>query len=1215
MMNDPNVNFYDVVKEADAYFANRDKGKGSGYAPYQRWKYLNENHYYPSGIRNNVSPYFAQEAFQAFLNQSNNSNQRKALFENGWNDLGPYRIDNISGHYAPGLGRVESFYVNPNDSLRIYLGSRSGGFWRTTDGGKNWAVTTDFLFASGVNAIAVSPTNPDSILINVRNANNGVTHGIYRSTDGGLTWNITKFNPTNLKKGGLGSSFGISKIAYSPHIGNLIFISANDGLYRSTDNLNTWTKVTSGSISEIEFHPTNPNIVYIYDYYYWGANKNVVLRSSNQGQSFTPSSTITGNNDNTSVNLSVSKSCPDCLFFGSSSGIWKSSDNGFSFAYLNNPKTGNGAFAVNDLNQNFMITGGIDVFGTTDGGVTFNQKTWWALSAEHPFNGQNYVHADLRVAKSIGGVFYLGTDGYLSKSNDGGKTWVRLSEGVGVRENYVLGASQSNAYRNITGSQDNGQSLITEKGWMEIYGADGMEGIIHPLNADWMIGSWQYGGRRRSRDGAKSGEIVTPPGQVNGSWVAPLLFDPNNQMRVFSFSDSIFVSEDFGTTWTKKGPTTIGSVSKALIAENNSDNILLAAGGTLIKSNDGGQTFLSVKGLPNYGISDIAFDPKDDNTIIVTYNRFEKDSSKVFISRDFGYSWENITYNLMDMPINSVVIDHTESSNIYLGAEIGVFVKPMNGNTWTLYNKSLPNTAVNDLKIQYGTNSLRAATWGRGLWEYSLVGRNDYPSIPMVTTSAPPTDNQPVEGVPMEVTAIVKYKGKLSNVFIKWSQDAPLFTNTIVMNNTKDSTYVSASPLPDLPAGTKIYFKVYAVGANNDTTETYKFMYTIHPFKYCDAIGASNTTSDFIWFFSVGQLISTSRNERYADFTNKIIELVTDSAYILQIGMNFHWEPDTVAAWIDYNHNALFEPNEQIVMSELDSLHNSIGKFRVPLKVVKDTTRLRIRSQYWNETPEPCGERTGEVEDYTVVFKHAPPKIAYSFDQTAFCSPSYVNFRYTGDDVDSLRWILTNGKFKYTSTSKKDSVYLNTKGTYSLSLLAYKYGTEYPVANDKIIKLTIIDTSVTQSVNRLTSNADSASYQWLQCSDNHRAIQGATSKTFTPKANGLYAVQVTQNGCIDTSLCYNVQIVGVDESAVSEQIVPVYPNPTSGMVEIDLQSNQPEINVSIINIHGKKVMEGSFNNQNKIKMNIGHLPDGVYYFEVKTKGEVKYCKVVKNDGN
>ncbi|MBK9246673.1 MAG: hypothetical protein IPM69_00800 [Ignavibacteria bacterium] len=109
MMNDPNVNFYDVVKEADRYFENRDKGKGTGWAPYQRWKFANEGRFYPSGVRNQSSPFFAQESFSAIINESNVSNLRKSASSTSWKDLGPYRVEKISGHYAPGLGRVECF--------------------------------------------------------------------------------------------------------------------------------------------------------------------------------------------------------------------------------------------------------------------------------------------------------------------------------------------------------------------------------------------------------------------------------------------------------------------------------------------------------------------------------------------------------------------------------------------------------------------------------------------------------------------------------------------------------------------------------------------------------------------------------------------------------------------------------------------------------------------------------------------------------------------------------------------------------------------------------------------------------------------------------------------------------------------------------------------------------------------------------------------------
>ena len=314
MMHDPSYNFYEVVDAAENYFKTHPKGKGSGWKPYQRWKAQNEYKYYPDGDRSQIDPYFTEKAFQAIIDQQP---VLRSFYNAGWRDLGPYSVDSITGHYSAGMGRVEHFYVNPANTQQMYLGSRSGGFWRTLNGGQTWTNTTDFLVAAGVDAIAVSPTNPDSVLINVKNSRNGTTHGIYRSIDGGLTWTITNFSPATLGWGGLGSSAKIYAIAYHPTIPDLIFIGTSNGIYRSADDLQTWTQlVTNGDIIDIDFHPTNDSIIYIYDDYFWGTNQNVVLRSTDIGLSYSASNTIAANND-AKAHLDVSPDCPSCVYFAS----------------------------------------------------------------------------------------------------------------------------------------------------------------------------------------------------------------------------------------------------------------------------------------------------------------------------------------------------------------------------------------------------------------------------------------------------------------------------------------------------------------------------------------------------------------------------------------------------------------------------------------------------------------------------------------------------------------------------------------------------------------------------------------------------------------------------------------------------------------------------------------------------------------------------------
>ncbi len=845
MMGDPSYNFYDVCKEADRYFSENGKGKGSGYKGYQRWKNENESKYAPSGDRSNVDPRFVEIAYRKFLASLDPvESSSRTIYPNGWVDLGPYDLDSITGHYSAGLGRIVTSYIHRANPQIMYVGSRSGGFWKSTNGGTSWTGgSTDTLMASGVGTISASPTNADSILIGVQNGGNNYSHGIYRSTDAGSTWKLTNFNPTILGQGGLGSSFRVFKIAYHPRVANLVFVGTSSGLYRSTDNLVSWTQIastSSGDITQIDFHPTDNNIVYIYDNYYWGSNKNKVLYSLNQGLTFTGSNTIPGNSSATGY-LSVSNDCADCLFFASSNGIWTSTNKGIDFTFMSNPPESCLGFAVNDQDTSKMVYGYVDVVTTADGGRTSNQVTWWSLgNSNHGpgnydyrlHNGGSYIHADLHPAKCINGVYYVGTDGLFAKSSDNGATWVVISDGLGIRENYSLGASQSNHFRSISGSQDNGTSIKHKDSWIEFYGADGMEGIIHPLNDDYMMGSVQYGSRRKTTDGGQTQGGASPSGQSgsgNGAWEAPLAYDPNNQMRVFNFAKNIYASNQFGGSWSYVGNPFSGStISEAAIAENNSNIIVVSRGSSILKSTNGGTSFTDIKSnLPSYTITDIAFNPRNDDNIFVTYNRYQNDGKKIYMTMNGGTTWTNITYNLGDMPLRNVVVDHTDSANIYLGAEIGVYTKSLSGTTWKLHNQGLPNSTIKELEVVNGSNTLRAAIWGRGLWEYTLVGRENYPAILTTKINDMPTTQVPKESIDQHVTSVISSSTSLKAVFLEWSINNPTFGNRIGMVNTIDSTYVSSTPIPNYPFGTKVYFKVFAVNANNDTTETYKFQYTV----------------------------------------------------------------------------------------------------------------------------------------------------------------------------------------------------------------------------------------------------------------------------------------------------------------------------------------------------------------------------------------------------
>jgi hypothetical protein len=358
-----------------------------------------------------------------------------------------------------------------------------------------------------------------------------------------------------------------------------------------------------------------------------------------------------------------------------------------------------------------------------------------------------------------------------------------------------------------------------------------MEAIIHPLNDDYMMGSVQYGSRRKTTDGGLTQSGASPSGQSgpwNGAWEAPLAYDPNDQMTVYNFAKDIYVSEEFGGNWSYRGDPFGNTISEAAIAEKNSDIIVVARGAAIMKSTNGGASFVSIKtNLPNYTITDIAFNPKDDDNIFVTYNRYENDGKKIYMTTNGGTSWANITHNLGDMPLRNVVVDHTNEGNIYVGAEIGVYTKTLTDTAWTLYTPGLPNSTIKELEVVNGSNTLRAAIWGRGLWEYSLVGRENYPAIVKTWIDDMPTLSVPREDIDQHINTQISSDLPIRSVYALWSVNTPSFGNRIGMVNTVDSTYVSSTPIPNYPMGTKVFFKVFAVNANNDTTETYKFQYTV----------------------------------------------------------------------------------------------------------------------------------------------------------------------------------------------------------------------------------------------------------------------------------------------------------------------------------------------------------------------------------------------------
>ncbi|MGV6861297.1 MAG: SBBP repeat-containing protein [Putridiphycobacter sp.] len=202
----------------------------------------------------------------------------------------------------------------------------------------------------------------------------------------------------------------------------------------------------------------------------------------------------------------------------------------------------------------------------------------------------------------------------------------------------------------------------------------------------------------------------------------------------------------------------------------------------------------------------------------------------------------------------------------------------------------------------------------------------------------------------------------------------------------------------------------------------------------------------------------------------------------------------------------------------------------------------------------------------------------------------------TGTDVisacNSYTWIDGN---TYTSS--------NNTATHTLTNAA---GCDSVVTLD----LTINSVSdISTSISGLTitaNNASATAFQWLDCDDNHAVILGETGASFTAVSNGNYAVELTENGCVDTSACIAITDVGVGENTFGNELL-VYPNPTTGQVTVEVE--QSDFVISVFDMNGKLILKENFWSQGYI--NLDAYDSGIYTFKIESQSEIVVKKVIK----
>ena len=375
--------------------------------------------------------------------------------------------------------------------------------------------------------------------------------------------------------------------------------------------------------------------------------------------------------------------------------------------------------AVSQTDANIVFLGGGNTWRSTDGGTNFSLASHW-VDYTATSNNVGYTHADICIMEAVGSKIYVGSDGGFFVANTPSTAmstsfYTDLSTGLGIRQFYKFGISQTNPVVITGGSQDNGSSAFTASGiWYDWIGADGGEGFVDKNNSNLIYGSQQDGAFSRTSDvvnGSVSSVGPTPDG--SGNFITPMEQDPTIANTFYTGYKHVYKTSDNGANWTAISQAFSGNIGEFKIAQSN--NLILYASylGKLYKTTTGSGTWAELTSYTGGYINSIAIHPSNPNKVAIA----TAGVGKVYITSDGGTTWTAHLTNLPNFSALAVVWDDNTKDGLYLGMDYGIYYTDNTlGYSWTEFKNNLPNVKISELEINYVDNKLYAATYGRGIW-------------------------------------------------------------------------------------------------------------------------------------------------------------------------------------------------------------------------------------------------------------------------------------------------------------------------------------------------------------------------------------------------------------------------------------------------------------------------------------------------------------------
>jgi photosystem II stability/assembly factor-like uncharacterized protein len=687
-----------------------------------------------------------------------------------WNPSGPSNVG----------GRITAIAVDPANTNIIIAGAAAGGIFKTTNGGLNWAPKTDHFPSLSIGAIEMNPFNPNIIYCGTGESNSAIDNypgfGIIKSTDKGDSWNFL----------GLQQALHIGAISISPQNTDLMFAavltyrsaSEDKGIYKSNDGGVNWTRVlfvsdSTGGI-DVKIDPSDSNIVYASmwervrfppNFSKTGGISSSLYRSADAGNTWTRLQSTYGLPNSTSttgrINIAIAPSNPNTVYavYKNSSnnniaGVYKSTNKGLNWSAMTMSGLSSGGFSwyfglikVDPVDPNKVYVGDIDLFRSTNGGSWFNLTESYSGS----FDQQHPDQHVLWINPSNTNFLINGNDGGIFRSTNGGgeNNWTKLYD-LPVSQFYAGSIDYLMPQRKYGGTQDNG-TMRTLTGstddWDFIYGGDGFHTFVDYTNSNIIYAESQYGGIGRSTDGGLNFNYIA--GGLTGrfNWSTPYILDIANPAILYLGTHMLFRTTNRGNSWTAISPDlthgpngrlgTLTAVSSAVLPDSQRVIITGADDSKVSISTNSGTSWNDISGsLPNRYVTDVLIDKRNPSIAYVTLSGFNQDlrNPHVFRTVNYGTDWTDISGNLPDIPVNSVIIDYNRDSVLYAGTDAGVYYTRNLGESWQLLGAGLPNSPVFDLAFHPPTQKLVAITHGRSMFEIDVT--NLPLSVNQISTAA-----------------------------------------------------------------------------------------------------------------------------------------------------------------------------------------------------------------------------------------------------------------------------------------------------------------------------------------------------------------------------------------------------------------------------------------------------------------------------------------------